>query len=205
MQPRSLVALAVVVLLAGCTGGALSFSASPATVDEAALEEANYTGQEPEQVTINETVEVGGMSKRVTATTWTAGYAANETPGTLVVASTPDATVAGQSVNPITRLTGKELIQRVAQEIGNSDQVDLEDLEVVQRENREILGTETEVTTFATTASTEQGDVPIRVHLASVSHEGDVVVLVGVHPEEVDERATQLELMEAMEHQGNEE
>lgn len=205
MQPRAIAALAVVVLLAGCTGGALSFSASPASVDEAALESANYTGQAPEQVTINETVEVAGVSRQVTATTWTASYAANDTPATLVVASTPDATVAGQSVNPIARLTGKELLQRVAQEIGNSDQVDLEDVEVVQRENREILGQETEVTTFATTASTEQGDVPIRVHLASVSHEGDVVVLVGVHPEEVDERSTQLTLMEAAEHQGDEE
>ncbi|MGZ0748637.1 DUF6517 family protein [Haloparvum sp. AD34] len=205
MQPRAIAALAVVVLLAGCTGGALSFAASPATVDEAALDEANYTGQAPEQVTINETVEVAGMSKQVSATTWTASYAANDTPATLVVASTPDATVAGQSVNPIARLTGKELLQRVAQEIGNRDQVDLEDVEVVQRENREILGTQTEVTTFATTASTEQGDVPIRIHLASVSHQGDVVVLVGVHPEEVDERSTQLRLMEAAEHQGDEE
>lgn len=205
MQPRAIAALAVVVLLAGCTGGALSFSASPASVDEAALESANYTGQAPEQVTVNETVEVAGVSRQVTATTWTASYAANDTPATLVVASTPDATVAGQSVNPIARLTGKELLQRVAQEIGNSDQVDLEDVEVVQRENREILGQETEVTTFATTASTEQGDVPIRVHLASVSHEGDVVVLVGVHPEAVDERSTQLTLMEAAEHQGDEE
>lgn len=205
MQPRAILAVVAVVLLAGCTGGALSFAASPATVDEAALDEANYTGQAPEQVTINETVEVGGMSKRVTATTWTTGYSANETTASLLVASTPDATVAGQSVNPITRLTGKELLQRVAQEVGNSDQVDLEDLEVVQRETREILGTETEVTTFATTASTEQGDVPIRIHLASVAHEGDVVVLVGIHPEEVDERATQLKLMEATQHDGDEE
>ncbi|WP_430505248.1 DUF6517 family protein [Haloparvum sp. PAK95] len=205
MQPRAIAALAVVVLLAGCTGGALSFAASPATVDEAALDEANYTGQAPEQVTINETVEVAGMSKQVSATTWTASYAANDTPATLVVASTPDATVAGQSVNPIARLTGKELLQRVAQEIGNRDQVDLEDVEVVQRENREILGTQTEVTTFATTASTEQGDVPIRIHLASVSHQGDAVVLVGVHPEEVDERSTQLTLMESVDHQGDEE
>lgn len=205
MQSRAIAALAVVVLLAGCTGGALSFSASPASVDEAALETANYTGQEPEQVTINETVEVAGVSRQVTATTWTASYAANDTPATLIVASTPDATVAGQSVNPITRLTGKELLQRVAQEVGNSDQVDLEEVEVVQRENREVLGTGTEVTTFATTASTEQGDVPIRIHLASVSHQGDVVVLVGVHPEEVDERSTQLTLMEAAEHQGDEE
>jgi hypothetical protein len=205
MQSRALVAVAAVVLLAGCTGGALSFSASPATVDEAALEEVDYTGQAPEQVTINETVEVSGMSKQVTATTWTAGYSANESPATLVVASTPDATVAGQSVNPVARLSGKELLERVAQEIGSSESVDLEDLEVVQRENRQILGTETEVTTFATTASTEQGDVPIRIHLASVSHEGDAVVLVGIHPAEVDERATLLELMEAAQHDGDEE
>lgn len=205
MQHRAIAALAVVVLLAGCTGGALSFSASPATIDETALAEADYTGQAPEQVTINETVEVGGMSKEVTATTWTAGYSANDTPATLVVASTPDATVAGQSVNPISQLSGKELLERVAEEVGNSDQVDLDDIEVVQREDRVILGTETEVTTFATTASTEQGDVPIRIHLASVSHEGDAVVLVGIHPEAVDERATQLKLMAAAQHDGDEE
>lgn len=205
MQHRAIAAVVAVVLLAGCTGGALSFSASPATIDEAALEDANYTGQAPEQVTVNETVEVAGMSKQVTATTWTAGYSANETPATLVVASTPDAKVAGQSVNPITQLTGKELLERVAQEVGNTDGVNFEDIEVVQRESRQILGTQTEVTTFATTASTDQGEVPIRIHLASVSHEGDVIVLVGVHPERVDERATLLELMEATQHDGDEE
>ncbi|MFB6234403.1 MAG: DUF6517 family protein [Halopenitus sp.] len=205
MKPRSLAALAVVVLLAGCIGGALSFSASPATVDEAALEAANYTGQDPEPVTINETVEVAGVSRQVTATTWTTSYMSNETPATLIVASTPDATIAGQSVNPITRLTGKELLQRVAKEVGNTDGVNFEDIEVVQRENRKILGKQTEVTTFATTASTDRGEVPIRIHLASVSHQGDVVVLVGVHPKKVDERSTQLKLMEAVEHQGNKE
>jgi len=205
MQRRALVGLVAVVLLAGCTGGALSFSASPATVEADALAAADYAGGPPEQVTVNESVEVGGASRQVTATTWTATYDANGTPASLVVASTPDATVAGQSVNPLARLSGRELLERLAQEVDNAGGVDLQDLEVVEREEREVLGTRTEVTTFATTASTEQGDVPVRIHLASVSHEGDVVVLVGVDPEEVDERSTQLELMAAANHTGDEE
>lgn len=203
MNPRMVVALVTVVLLAGCTGGAFSYSASPATVDEAAAEDAGYVGEGPEEFTINESVEVAGLSRDVQATTWTAGYSDDEIGASLIVASTPDASVAGQSVNPLSRLSGKDLLERVVQEAGDAEGVDVDDLEVVQRENRQILGVETEVTTFATTTRTNGEEVPVRIHLASVSHEGDVVVLVGVHPEAVDERETQLTLMESAEHEGN--
>ncbi|GAB3410869.1 hypothetical protein GCM10027435_01890 [Haloparvum alkalitolerans] len=204
MRTKIVAALAVVVLLAGCTGGAYSFESSPASVPDGALSEAGYEPMEPEPFTINESVEVAGVSADVTATSWTATYPSSERQASLTVASTPDATIAGQSVNPVVRLSNEELVQRVLDRAGDSANLNASDVEVVGSETRTVLGTETEVTTFATTTQVNGEDVPLRIHLATVAHEGDVVVLVGLHPAAVDEKATLLDLMETVEHQGAE-
>ncbi len=204
MRTRIVAALAVVVLLAGCTGGAYSFESSPADVPEDALADAGYEDAEPEPFTINESIEVAGVSADVTATSWTATYPNPDRQSSLVVASTPDATVAGQSVNPVVRLSNEELLQRVLSQAEQAGGPNASDVEVVGSETRTVLGAETEVTTFATTTQVEGEDVPLRVHLATVAHEGDVVVLVGVHPAAVDEKATLLDLMESVDHQGSE-
>jgi len=198
MRTRAVLAVALLVLAAGCTGSGFAFDASPASVDGDALASAGYDGEPPEKTVVNETVAVGGVEADVTATTWTAGYTHEEQPSSLIVVSTPDAQVAGQSVNPLARLSNEELIERaVAQADGEAE---VRNVSVEATANRTVLGTETEVVTYSAVVENEQGELPVRLHVASVTHEDDVVLAVGLHPETVDERATLLELMGNIEH-----
>lgn len=211
-------ALSVPLATAGCLGGedgGYEFDAAPATIAAATLADAGYEHEEPEPFTVENEFEAAGVEVHVSATTWSAAYANPDREAALFAVSTPDATVAGQSVNPLVRGGDGELLRRILERVGDdTDDVDADEFERRGSETRRILGTETDVSTFegridagaagsvdsATDAGGESGDVPVLVHFATVEHDGDVVVLAGVHPRPVDERETILSLMEAVEH-----
>ncbi|SMO83853.1 DUF6517 family protein [Halorubrum cibi] len=208
------VAASGAVAAAGCLGGedgTYEFDAEPARVPDAALSEAGYEGEGPQSFEIEQTFEVAGIEGRVSATSWVASYENPERASSLLVASTPNATVAGQSVNPLVRADGAELLRRLLEQ-GGSGGVDggsVGDLEEVGTETRTILESETTVTTFATEIRFEdvgdapvdtEGSVPALIHVATVEHGEDVLVLVGVHPRAIEEGETQGALMEAVEH-----
>ncbi|MFC5277312.1 DUF6517 family protein [Halorubrum rubrum] len=197
----------------GCLGGedgTFEFDAEPARVPDAALSEAGYEGEEPRAFEIEQTFEVAGIEREVSAASWVASYENPERAASLLVASTPNARVAGRSVNPLVGADDAELLRRLLERgDGGVDGEDVGDLEEVGTETRSILGSETTVTTFATEVRFEtaddapidaEGSVPALVHVATVEHEGDVLVLVGVHPRAVEEGETQGALMEAVEH-----
>ncbi|MEZ3164652.1 DUF6517 family protein [Halorubrum sp. RMP-47] len=211
------------VALAGCAGedGSYEFDAAPAEVPESAYTDG-YSGQEPESYTIDREFNVTGVNARVTATTWVARYTNQSTQSALFVASTPNASVAGQSVNPLVRVEGAELIQRLLNQInqqdvggGNAD-IETDDIESRGEETRTILGEETTVSVFATTVSAEvEGadnssgsvdDIPVLLYIATVPHTApdadseDVIATVGIHPEQVDQSEQLLSMMEAVEH-----
>lgn len=220
MQRRRFLATAAAVSIpaatAGCLGGedgSYEFDADPARIPADARDDAGYEGSEPEEFIIERDVEAAGVSAHVTASTWTATYTNPDRQATLAVASTPNATVAGQSVNPLVQAGDAELIRRLLERASEEGaDVEVNDFEEQETETRPILGTETEVTTFRATVSADNGasgggsdgssteDVPVQLHLATVQHEEDVIVLVGVHPVPVDERETVLSLMENTEH-----
>ncbi|WP_066414244.1 DUF6517 family protein [Halorubrum aethiopicum] len=197
---------------AGCLGGddgTFEFDAEPARVPDAALSEAGYEGEEPRAFEIEQTFEVAGIEREVSAASWVASYENPERAASLLVASTPNATVAGQSVNPLVGADDAEVLRRLLERGGGVDGGSVGDLEEVGAETRPVLGGETTVTTFATEIRFEnagdapidaEGSVPALVHVATVEHGGDVLVLVGVHPRAVEEGETQGALMEAVEH-----
>ncbi|WP_281194434.1 DUF6517 family protein [Halorubrum sp. F4] len=212
------------IAAAGCLGGddgSYEFDAEPARVSDAAISEAGYEGEEPESFEIEQTFEVAGIEREVSATTWVASYENPERASSLLVASTPNATVAGQSVNPLVRADDAELLRRLLEgglggggdgddgEAGGVEGGDVDDLEEVGTQTRTVLGTETTVTTFATEIEFDvpqdapvdgEGTVPALVHVATVEDGDDVLALVGVHPEAVEEGETLGSLMEAVEH-----
>ncbi|MFC5133804.1 MULTISPECIES: DUF6517 family protein [Haloferacaceae] len=215
------------VAAAGCLGGddgSFEFDAEPARVPDAALSEAGYEGEEPESFEIEQTLEVAGIEREVSATTWVASYENPERASSLLVASTPNPTVAGQSVNPLVRADDAELLRRLLEgglgggggggdggdgEAGGVEGGNVDDLEEVGTQTRTVLGTETTVTTFATEIEFDvprdapvdgEGTVPALVHVATVEDGDDVLALVGVHPEAVEEGETLGSLMEAVEH-----
>jgi len=214
------VAASTSVAVAGCAGGGedgnYEFDADPARVPAGAASAAGYDGEEPEAFTIEQEFDVAGVNARVSATTWAAGYENPDNGSALFVASTPDASVAGQSVNPLVRADDTELIRRLLEQAddqgvgGDDTEVEADDIESRGTETRTILGSEVEVSILETTVDAEVGDdvegggevedVPVLLYLATVQHRDDVIAAVGVHPVEVDARDDLLSLMEQIEH-----
>jgi nicotinamide mononucleotide (NMN) deamidase PncC len=206
------------VAVAGCAGedGSYEFDAEPAQVPESAYSGSDYTGQEPESFTVEQEFNVTGVNAEVSATTWIARYT-NQTVGSaLFVASTPDASVAGQSVNPLVRVEGAELIRRLLEQVnqqgigGDGTEIQADDIESRGEETRTVLDTETTVSIFETTISAEVSgsngqsgevdDIPVLVYIATVQHEEDVIAALGVHPVEIDQSEQLFSMMEAIEH-----
>lgn len=213
------VAAGTSVAVAGCSGaedGNYEFDAEPARIPADAASEAGYEGEEPEAFTLEQEFDVAGVNAQVSATTWVAGYENRENGSALFVASTPDASAGGQSVNPLVRADDVELIRRLLEQVenqgvgGDGTEIDADDIESRGSETRTILGEETEVSVLETTIDAEIGgesgdgetveDVPVYLYLATIQHGDDVIALVGVHPVSVDARDDVLSLMEQVEH-----
>ncbi|QKG91710.1 hypothetical protein EXE44_13980 [Halorubrum sp. SS7] len=212
------------VAVAGCAGedGSYEFDAEPARVPESAYSDSGYDGQEPESFSIDREFNATGVNARVTATTWVARYVNPTTQSALFVASTPNASVAGQSVNPLVRVEGAELIRRLLNQVnqqdiggGNAD-IQTDDIEARGEETRTILGQEATISVFETTVSADvEGsngqsgsveDIPVLLYLTTIQHQAadadseDVIALVGLHPVEVEQSEQLLAMMEAVEH-----
>jgi hypothetical protein len=217
------IAASSTVAIAGCAGvenGSYEFDASPARIPEAVASEAGYQGEAPESFEIEQEFDVAGVNAQVSATTWIAGYENQENGSALFLASTPNASVGDQSVNPLVRADETELIQRLLEQInqrgigGEGTQIQADEIESRGAETRTILGAETEVSILETTIDAEvdagEGqsgnveDVPVLLYVATVQHGEDVIALVGVHPTAVDAGDAILSLMEQAEHSSGE-
>ena len=205
------------VAVAGCAGedGSYEFDAEPAQIPESAYADSDYSGQDPESFTIEQEFNAAGVNAQVSATTWIARYT-NETVGSaLFVASTPNAMVAGQSVNPLVRLEGAELIQRLLdqvdqQGVGGGADIEASEIEARGEETRTVFGEDVTVSIFETTVSAEVNgsngqsgsvdDVPVLLYIATVQHNDDVIAMVGIHPVEIDQSEQLLSMMESVEH-----
>ncbi|ELZ84164.1 hypothetical protein KU306_09055 [Haloferax larsenii] len=217
------VALAFVVLFSGCLGGATTFTAEPATIPASAYESHGYVHGNSTLVPLGQRVGVGPVSRTVGVEVWVSGYSkttADEDVTGLAVISSPNVRVAGQSVNPLASLGNRELvgagldILSDVQALGNVSEVN--GLREVDSRPVTMLGEETELVTYAGTVVVEPGEttvdgesvtheggsVDVRIHLATVEHEGDVIVVIAVHGADVDETDAVEALASAVEHPG---
>ncbi len=213
------IAASTSVAVAGCAGQdgqSYELDAEPARIPTDAAAEAGYEGQEPESFTLNQEFDVAGVNARVSATTWTAGYENPDNGSALFVASTPDESVGGQSINPLVRADDVELIRRLLKQVdqrgvgGQDTDIQAEDIERRGSETRTVLGEEVEISILETTINAQVNtgdgqsesaeDVPVLLYVGTVRHRDDVVVLVGVHPVAVDAGDSLLSLMEEVEH-----
>ena len=199
--------------VAGCAGddGSYEFDATPARVPERAYADTGYVGAEPEPFTIEQDFDIASVNARVSATTWTARYANEAVGSVLFVASTPDASVGGRSVNPLAQADDDELLRQLLEQVdqGGAD-VQTDDIEARGEEMLTVLGEAVSGSVFETTVSAEaetdgtRADepeaVPVLVYVGTVSHDEDVIALVGVHPTESDESGTLFSMMERTEH-----
>jgi len=114
-----------------------------------------------------------------------------------VVLSTPTGGVAGQDLNPAADWSNRRVISEMRDRTGL-----VPDLEAEGNRTVQALGESRRVSTYTGTAQVLGQPVDVRVHVASFTHEGDVVVAVAVHPEDLDETDTVDALFSGLQHSG---
>lgn len=202
------VALVVVLASAGCLGfltgdQPLEFAANATEVDGETLAETEYrvAGSESPNRTLN--VTAGGQTREVTLSSEVRRYnrtvsVAQSLEGDfarMTVYTTPSPTVGGRSVNPVDEWSTERLIRRLVDSTSGDSNVEF-------RSNRsvEFLDGERTVSTYGATRSLNGMETNVTVHLATVEHDGDYVVVVAVHPERIDERSRVDALLAGLRH-----
>lgn len=183
---------------AGCVGGHLeeltTHTATPATVDDDALERTGYEHRETEKRVreerlSGETVEVTNYLTRFRRTVELAIVGEIEA-GVFGVLSTPKVSIAGREFNPIDDMDRRELAERVqAQyaELGIGEVVD-------EREARASASPAT-VHSFAGEATVEGREVSVLVDVCRFELEANHLVAVGIYPEVLPEAAERVRTM----------
>jgi len=220
--------VALLVVSSGCvgliTGDTVEFEANESSVDDGELASAGYEANNSTERSITRDVSFLGQERtirivnhinRYTKNGTLANATGNETLATavdrdrvnstsvpdaarFVVVSTPGAKVLGQTLNPAASWSNERILEEVADQTGQLNDVDTEDTRTV-----DSLGEERNVTEFSATTQIEGREVEVRAHAVSFEHEGDVLITVGVHPEAMDETDNVYALVSGLEHSGN--
>lgn len=178
----------LLVLSAGCSvllGDDLVFESGETLVENETLNETGYELQTDETREFNRTFSAAGQEVRVVVHHHVAVYQKAQlegrdgaaSGGAVGVITMPDASVAGQSFNPLVRLNRTELIERfVSSEAGSGDFQKTDEYTV------EPFGNETTVTVYV--SENEQGEPEAYVHLLRQSPPGtsDVVLAHASYP-----------------------
>lgn len=198
--------VALVVLIAGCSGTLVEIESSPATIPESALAPRGYVHGNTTAVPVTYPVGFAGLSRDVTVRTWVSGYSRTTTNDTAVLAlySSPNVEVAGRSVNPLGELSNRELVAFVLERTGDLRGLagldGLTDLREIGAQNVTVLEEPTRIASYAGTAEVDGRRRGVVVNVAVVEHGDDLIVALGVHDERLDERSVQAALLRRMEH-----
>lgn len=194
MQSRPKVVIAVVLLvsLAGCSAltGPLEFSASQATVSDAAVEQSGYTEVAVEQDVIEREITRAGVTKQVRVENWRAMYERQVDLGPLgeqraavvSVFSTPQVEIAGQGpFNPVADYSNRQLVDLVQQQYQG-----MSDVEQVSERQVSILGTTATVSKFSAKGTLDGGSsIDVYLHVTKVQHGDDIIIAIAVHPQDL--------------------
>lgn len=200
---------------AGCLdfilGDDLSFSATQASVSEAALAEAGYQQRRVRKQTLTREFEAGGESRSVDVTNWYAEYdrtidlsilGGSQRASTFTAITTPKAKVLGQTFNPVKEMSTADLVQRVQDRYQGFG-----DLEEHGSQSATLLGKSTTVTRFTGTAELASAGQEIDVELQvaeAVGSGSDFALAYGAYPQRLadTERENYLTLLNGVEHDG---
>lgn len=205
-QSVGALSVAVLVLLAGCVAGAVEFGSSPATVAPDALADAGYAVEREAPTPVSSPVVLGPFVADVSVTGYAGVYTktVGEDTAALVVLSTPNRKVLGQSVNPLAHLSNRELVGWTLNQVGRLGALGefegVRSLQHVGAEERTVLGERVDVLEYAGTVDTGGERRDVVVHLVAVEHGSDVILAVGVHERSFDESAALVGLIERVEH-----
>ena len=189
MDGRSVAALvAVAVLTAGCMGvilgeDDLEFESGETVIENGTVASSGYELQQQETQTLNETVSLAeGNETRIVVRSHMARYGPESDlpsavgPIQVGLVTTPDASVAGQSVNPLLRMDSYERAFRFLPETDESG------FERYGNYTVEPFDESATVTVFATETEADE-DPEAFVHVLQVPREnGDAVLAYAMHP-----------------------
>lgn len=200
--------------LAGCTaldlvtgGGPVEFTATAATVTEAALEETGYESNGVSDDVVSREVEAGGQTREVEVTNRIAEYdRAIEMLGqeyrasVFTVLSTPQVQVLGRTFNPVGDMGPDELAELIR------DRYDgLGNIERADEYTTGLFGGETPVVEYDAEADLADGGITVdlALHVTEPVKVGDdFVVCIGAYPEAAGDRDTVIRLLDGTEHPG---
>lgn len=187
--------------LSGCglLNDTIEAEADPAGVGQSALESASYQHEQTTDFPIERTIEVEGTSRDVKLTNWIAAYRKSLTgvesmPGQFSAFSSPTISIANQDVNPLRRMDEEQLLQMLVEQSGTG----IEDIQAVGERGLTILDDSVTITKYEGTTKQEGFDVFL--HFGTLTHDGDFLAVLGVHPTQVDETANVDALAEGTEH-----
>jgi hypothetical protein len=177
-----------VTALAGCSllDDATGQEADPAAVTADAVGSTEFEHDSLTSQAYEQTVEVGDRSQDLQLTNWTNRYVMSTASVDIdairfSLFTTPTVTVAGESANPFGQFDRERLLRRMVDRV---DIVPIENIQMVGERPVTVLGESVTVDEFE--AETEQQGVRIRLHIADRTHEGDLLVLLGLHPDLLD-------------------
>jgi hypothetical protein len=199
------VAVAVVLVTAGCLGvitgdEPLAFEADAATVSAAAQDAAGYEEVRRTDRRMTREVSAAGQTREVEVTNRIVEYSRSVgVPGVgegelarLVVLSTPAVEVLGQTFNPVGDMSNRELAEEVQSQYDG-----LGTLEPTGERSVTVLDTPTTVSTFSGDAQLgPTGEVvELTLHVTRVRDGGDFIVIIAVHPAQLDGEADRVDSM----------
>jgi hypothetical protein len=203
------VLVAALVVTSGCTGvlsGPLTFSASEATVSDAALEETGYEHNRTDKMEVSRTFSAAGQSKEVEVTNWISEYHQRAgLPGVgehkvavFATFASPKVEVLGKSFNPLSKYDNRQLAEQFTTQLDS-----VNDVRKVGSRNQTMLGQSTEVTKFEASVQTTAGiEFDAYIHVTKVEHGDDFVVALAVYPQKLSGQSDKVgRLLRGVEHE----
>jgi hypothetical protein len=201
--------VAALVVTAGCTGvlsGPVTFSASEATVSDAALEETGYEHNRTDKMEVSRTFSAAGQSKEVEVTNWISEYhqkaglpgVGEKKVAVFATFASPQVEVLGKSFNPLSKYDNRQLAERFTTQLDSVNNV-----RKVDSRNRTMLGRSTEVTKFEASVRTTTGvEFDAYIHVTKVEHGDDFVVALAVYPQKLSDQSDKVgRLLDGVEHE----
>lgn len=208
-QTVTAVFVTVMITTAGCgfiTGSeALTFSATPATVSDQALQNTGYEEVAVTEQVVERNFSAAGQTRTVKVVNQLAKYErqidmgplGSKRAGVFVAFTSPEVSVLGQTFNPIAEMTTQELLSRF-----DSQYESMSVGSKVGSRSIMILGQSRTVDKYEGTANIGGSQVQVYIEITQVfKHGSDYVVAIAIYPQQSTESSERVKtLFQGLQH-----
>lgn len=198
--------LAGLAVSSGCLGfitgeKALTFEAGQASVSQQALSETKY--EKTRATELNVTKKFSG--RQVIVTNHLVEYKRQVNLPVLgtqefarfTVMATPKVQVAGQTFNPVNKMSNRELARKLQQKYQT-----IENIKPVDNRSVSVLGEPVTVSKFSADATTAGGQqMKVFLHIAQAKTDNDIVIAIAVYPQKLEGEQSKVDtLLKGIQH-----